>query len=44
VIQEVGVAPIGPGATPTDELLITDDGGASWMLVNPDIETQVSSA
>jgi photosystem II stability/assembly factor-like uncharacterized protein len=44
VIQEVGVAPAGPGATPTDQLLVTDDGGASWMLVNPDIEPQVSSA
>ena len=43
VMQEVGVAPTGappvPGSTPPEELLASDDGGASWILVNPDIDS-----
>jgi hypothetical protein len=39
VIQEFPTAGTGLSARPTDALLTSDDGGATWILVDPDIDT-----
>jgi hypothetical protein len=38
VIEEFRPSDSGAGTTPTDVLLRSDDGGATWILVDPDID------